>query len=271
MGVWLGPMGSNKVSFITENDYEYTSKSTASIYANDGQGINWEIAFKASGTLKFKKNPGPIDVFLVGGGQAGSDGWLDGTTKAYGGAGGTGGECVTSTATAKRGQSYPIQIGATTGTIDTVAFGVTALGWGGGVGGSPAWSGFDGGGADAPAPGTTYGAQNGSYAFGASGTLIGGSTKYGAGGGGGGAARHRDTSPYSARAIRGSGGTTGGGAGGIADEDAATAANGSAATANTGSGGGGGACVITGYSQITKGLGGDGGSGIIIIRNHRSS
>ncbi len=269
MGVWLGPTAA-PVSFIGQNDYEYTDKATASQHASSG--TDWEIAFKASGTLRFRKNPGPIDVFLVGGGQDGDDGRLDGIAKAYGGAGGASGECVTATnIPAKRSTDYTITIGASSGTIDTVAFGQTALGWAGEAGGSPAWSGYDGDGADAPARNATGGASDGHYAFGVSGTLIGGSTKYGASGGGGGAARHRDTSPYSARAIRGQGGVTGGGDGGIADEDASTAANGGDATANTGSSGGGGACVITGYSQIVKGNGGAGASGIVIIRNHRGS
>lgn len=211
-------------------------------------------------------------MFLVGGGQDGSDGRLVDAVKAYGGEGGASGECVTATnIPAKRSTNYTITIGAHTGTIDTVAFGQTALGWAGEAGGSPAWSGFDGGGADAPARNATGGASDGHYAFGVSGTLIGGSTKYGASGGGGGAARHRDTSPYSARAIRGAGGVTGGGDGGIADENAAKAANGGNATANTGSAGGGGACVVTGYNQKVIGNGGTGASGIIIIRNHRPS
>ena len=65
MGVYLGPMGS-PVMFIGQDDFTFSGTSQ---YASSG--ANWEIAFKASGTLKFKKNPGPIDVFLVG---AGGDG-----------------------------------------------------------------------------------------------------------------------------------------------------------------------------------------------------
>ena len=212
-------------------------------------------------------------MFLVGGGQDGSDGRLVDAVKAYGGEGGASGECVTATnIPAKRSTNYTITIGAHIGTIDTVAFGQTALGWGGEAGGSPGWSGWNGGGiASAPAPNTTGGASDGHYAVGESGTLIGGNTKYGASGGGGGAARTHDSPSGEAVSIRGKGATTGGGDGGIADENAATAANGGNATANTGSAGGGGACVVTGYNQKVIGNGGTGASGIIIIRNHRSS
>ena len=47
--------------------YTYTGTS---ILIDDGNG-NWRIKFLTSGTLRFAKNPGQLDVFCVGGGGAG--------------------------------------------------------------------------------------------------------------------------------------------------------------------------------------------------------
>ena len=262
MGVWKGPMGS-PVKFIGQDDYEYTDKATASQYASSG--TDWEIAFKASGTLKFKKNPGPIDVFLVGAGGDGDDGSLyeyGGAYSAKGGKGGDGGELVTQTnvTTVKRGRNYPAQVAAN---ADTTIFGFTASAHSGNEGGAGSMTGLVSGGSDA-GNGTA-----GSYAFGASTSLINSGVKYGASGGGGGSRRKTD---WAGRSY-GYGATTGSGHGGEAhDYDYSTpgaADDGADATANTGAGGGGGASVIDGSKNITKGDGGAGASGIIIIRNHR--
>ena len=111
----------------------------------------------------------------------------------------------------------------------------------------------------------------GSYAFGASTSLINSGVKYGASGGGGGSRRKTDWAGQN----YGYGAITGSGHGGEAhDHDYSTpgaADDGANATANTGAGGGGGASVIDSNKNITKGNGGAGASGIVIIRNHRSS
>ena len=256
MGVWKGPMGS-PVKFIGQDDFTFSGTSQ---YASSG--ANWEIAFKASGTLKFKKNPGPIDVFLVGGGQNGEDGYkaiISNTSAAHGGDGGDGGKVRTVTGKAvSRKTDYQVVIGSAgadssfwdlssaSGTAKEGGEGSTAYTYGG----SEATKGTDG-----------------SLAFGEAGTLIGGNTLFGASGGGGGSMRG-DT--YASKAPK-AGGTTGAGAGGgTSAQGGYVASNGGAATANTGAGGGGGGAIIlyTDYS-IIKGNGGAGASGIIIIRNHR--
>lgn len=94
MGVWLGPRNSSQV--ITDNDFAYTSGEY--IFAQSGK--NWEIALLSSGTLTFFKEPGKIDIFIVGGGQ---DGYISNNAKddninrgpVHGGYGGNGGECIT--------------------------------------------------------------------------------------------------------------------------------------------------------------------------------
>lgn len=265
MGVWKGPMGS-PVKFIGQDDYEYTDKATASQYASSG--TDWEIAFKASGTLRFKKNPGPIDVFLVGGGLSGDDGYLaSNSVTARGGDGGAGGERKTeSNVPAKRRTEYAIVVD-TDGLGSTSAFGYSVNGGAGSSGGNGAACTQGGTKVDAPAPGQTNGPQDGGYAFGESGTLIGGSTKYGAGGGGGAAGRRSDY----AVGLRANGGTTGGGAGGELTQIGMNPSNPVAGTPNTGSGGGGGWAIVESYGNYTHADGAAGGSGIVIIRNHRGA
>lgn len=270
MGVWLGPMAA-PVSFIGQDDYEFTDKATASQYASSG--TDWEIAFKASGTLKFKKNPGPIDVFLVGGGLKGDDGYLGSSNvTARGGDGGAGGERKTeSNVPAKRRTEYAIVVdtdglGSTSFTLpDNVTY--SANGGAGSSGGNGASCTQGGTRNDAPDPGETNGAEEGGYAFGESGTLIGGSTKYGAGGGGGAAGRRSDY----ARGAGADGADTGGGDGGGLSQVGLTPSSAGAGTPNTGSGGGGGWSIVEDYGSYTKGDGAAGGSGIVIIRNHRGS
>lgn len=259
MGVWLGPMGFNKVSFITENDYEYTNKSTASIYANDGQGVNWEIAFKANGTLKFKKNPGLIDVFIVDGGKPGLKAPSgDGVS----GAGGDGGNCQTVTAHLKSGTVCRIQIGhsgeATTMSVGNIVYnadeGTHTVG---------------GKGANLQLSSSNVNArgEDGMYAYGEESdtviiaSLVG--TKFAPSGGGGHARSSTNVISWAHGGVR-TGGETGGGNGG--DSDASTR-DGNDATGFGGGGGGGADNSVYGI----KGNGGAGGDGIIIIRNHRSS
>ena len=85
---------------------------------------------------------------------------------------------------------------------------------------------------------------------------VSGSDVYYAGGGGGGAG-------YVGTALPGSGGTGGGGAGGVGGSVAASTYNGFQGTDNTGGGGGGGAGLNATHTAVN---GGDGGSGIVILR-----
>ena len=241
---------------------------------------SYKVKFLTSGSLVFTAPVGYADIFLVGGG-GGAGGIYDTWNTSWAGSGGGGGGY---TLTQNRvllspGTTYSIVVGAggtgsntsnTAGTDGgaTSAFGYSVAGGkgtiyttgssfgrggaggsgggcgngyysisGGGDGGSDGGDGGTGGAAGAAGQGIT------TREFGEStGTL------YAGGGGGGGS---------------GAGGAGGGGAAGIASIDW----NGVNGTANTG-GGGGGACGIgvDGY-----GKGGDGGSGIIVIRRYYDS
>lgn len=304
MGVWLGPMGSNKVSFITENDYEYTNASIAPVYVSDGQGVNWEIVLKGSGKLKFKKNPGAIDIFMVGGGSSGAKGYAEksaGIRSATGGNGGQGGQCKLfnlESSSISRNKSYEIKIGdggkftENTGSNTTIVNGgsttfkindattLTALGGGeigctGAIGGTGAVIGTN------IARTLCKAGNNGTFAFEAkNASIYSPSIKYGASGGGG-CARYWTPSvgytpacadEYSRFAALG--GESYGGAGGwtAGDTDAVSTTGRDATLANTGAGGGGGVGEWYQDDSTNKStVGGAGGSGIIIIRNHRSS
>lgn len=224
----------------------YASTGTPD-YAQEVQAdgtVNWELAIKKSCTLTFTRVVDAVDVFLVGGGAPGGN--SDG---GYGGQGGKGGGRTTqSSVTLNEGTGYAIVIGgsgkATTG------FGYTAATGGGSDGGA---------GADYRSTLHGKSGSSGAYAFGSSASLLYSGRKYGPGGGGGGYVQSANN-VYNG----GDGGTTGGGHG--ADRSHTAAAD-SAGTANTG-GGGGGACYDAPYN---KSYGpGTGGSGIIIIRNHRA-
>lgn len=289
MGVWLGPMGSNKVSFITEDDYEYTNKSTASVYVNDEQGVNWEIVLKAGGTLKFKKNPGSVDIFMVGGGSSGGKGSAT-STKTIGGDGGQGGECKTFNSESTpilKNKSYKITIGeggtfnetmkpggSTTFKINDTTI-LTALG-----GGLEDCTGANGGTGAIYESRRTYSTNgnSGTFAFGIeNASIYSPSIKYG-GSGAGGSARlwtaqgyipvGRNEYHYVATGGDSYGGNGGSAPSGTNDE---STAGGNARQTNTGSGGGGGAgdWYKDGYNNSKNG--GAGAAGIIIIRNHRSS
>lgn len=305
MGVWLGPMGSNKVSFITEDDYEYTNKSTASVYFNDVQGVNWEIVLKKGGILKFKKNPGAIDIFMVGGGSSGVKGSAEkiislNTRSATGGNGGQGGQCKffnLENSSISRNKLYEIKIGdggkftKNTGSNTTIVNGgsttfkindattLTALGGGetgctGAIGGTGAAIGTN-------IARTLCKAGNpGTFAFEAeNASIYSPSIRYGASGGGG-CARYwkpgdgyypacaNERYPYAAV-----GGESYGGAGGwtSGDTDAVSSTGGDATLANTGAGGGGGVGEWNQDDSNKSTVGGAGAAGIIIIRNHRSS
>ena len=85
-------------AFNPNTDISYAGSKTV---IDDGDG-NWRIKFLTSETLTFLKDPGDIDLFLVGGGGGG--GW-------FGGAGG-GYTNTVSSITPSVGVGYPIVIGA---------------------------------------------------------------------------------------------------------------------------------------------------------------
>lgn len=221
---------------------------------DDGDG-NWRIRFLTSGTLTFAKRDATVDVFCVGGGGAGA-------ATSTGCSSGAGGKTAIGTVTVVSGTEYSIVVGA--GAISSgqggtsSAFGVSAAGGFSGVG-TTGGSGGTGGSATSAA--NANGASNGSNGNESGGTVgIGQGTTtrefYEDAGalyaGSGGACR---TSATEATGGEGGGGT-GGKYGTIASAPGA---------ANTGGGGG---------AQVTgSGIGGgkSGGSGIVILRNHRTA
>ena len=268
---------------------EDKSKDEAYVKITDEGDGNWFIKFLQSGTFKMiYPDTYNLDIFLVGGGGAGA--WNGG---GFSSGGGGGGYVKSFTYKAAKDTEYAAVIGAggksvagsaggTGGT--TSIFGNSAAGGAGGDYGLPAsdyvrqgygGAGGSGGGnggynhLDSGKPGGTNGgsAPSGGGAGGGVSTIPwGNEEKYGryAGGGGGGSASTWEGAYYG-----GAGGAGGGGAGSRGDNNEGSPTGGSSArsgTANTGGGGGG-----AGYGATKwKYSGGNGGSGIIIIRNHQS-
>lgn len=230
---------------------------------DDGNG-NWRIKFKSSGTLKFTnlgKWDGKLDVFCVGGGGAGGSGYWD-AGNGYGKAGSGGYTTTQKSVQSTENTSYNIVVGAGGQSAfasggNTTAFGVTAGGGtklGGGSGGGAYGNrevnngGSDGGNGDPQdaanigidhwgSPGKGQGRTTREFGE-PTGTLYAG----GGGAGGNGSAQAH-------------GGAGGGGNG---------AWNGHPQTSGTENTGGGGGGMYYGLTVLGKG-----GSGIVVIRNHR--
>lgn len=275
MGVWLGPY---RKKGIKEEDFQYSGQY---IFASDEHG-NWELALLTGNTtsLYFLKTPGKVDLFLVAGGKTASY-YPDTPQNAYqgpshGGIGGNGGETITKLNEKLVSKtSYNITIGNSDentifsgGGINFVAGnneGIT-----GGTGGLAAYDTT----VDAPAP------SDGIYAYNEnSDTLMFTEQqlqghRFGAPGGGGGSMVQVNQYSSQAYASNALGGESNGlnheyGKGGSYGSK-----NGSSGYANHGQGGGGPYYWWTGsvsrYGDGTDAALGKGGSGIIIIRNHRS-
>ena len=244
----------------------YTRTGGSSIYGQNGTEnqttINWELAITSSCTIRFDRVV-PVDIFLVGGGASGGQGYAVGEYNCHGGNGGKGGERITrANVQLVEGQTYSITIGgsdqATTGFGYTARSGVTNTG---GSGGDAGWNSSNLG---------TAG-SNGEVAFydqATTGTsLLTGLTgrKYGAGGGGA-PARSANIGEHTSWSTGAkAGGTTGGGTSG-SDPTTTAGRPGTAGQANTGAGGGG-SCGDRFTNTYVAGAAG--GSGIIIIRNAR--
>ena len=226
--------------------YDFTGTAPTLLKDNNG---NWELVFLTNCTIFFNRLSTDVDIFVcAGGNNAGNSTGNNANGYALGGDGGRGGGTATETKTLEVGVGYPVVIGGA-GQASS-AFGVIAAAGAGSYGGqgactSPARAGGNG--------------TDGVLAFGTGGTLYENGTpiKFGAGGGGGSA------NSYAA----GSGGASGGGSGGNGSTDEPESVR--TGKANTGGGGGGGGRIspTSGYSQSP----GRGGSGIVIIRNARSS
>lgn len=235
------------------------------------------VKVTSSKSIKFSGNVSTIDSSVVGGGAAGQSAVASGND-ALSGAGGSGGNVVTTDGIAvKPNTSYAIVIGAggkagatATGGGTSSAFGMTA------TGGSAGSEGVIGG-TDASTTLSSAGAGNGIGGKGVNGRRqaavagnAGGNGKVpayisftetallGAGGGSGGTGQQDG----------GDGGTEGGGAGGSGVSGSGNV--GANATANTGSGGGGGG----GYVYFSDdwnaygGTGGNGAAGVVTARIH---
>ena len=251
---------------------------------------NWKVKFLTSGTFT-ATDALLIDVFAVGGGGSGSVASTSGGGSAGTGAGGGGGYTTTQKSVyLEKNKSYDIVIGnggsavANSGSYQygyggkdggsTSGFNVIANGGKGGLGGTSSvyvgdgGAGGSGGGARANSAGSATAGEGGSDGSNGGngtapyGTLYKGGTGQGtttrefeeptgdlyAGGGGGSYSNGKTTVAGGA----GGGGTGNGAASGTND-----------GTANTGGGGGG-----QGYGGTQRNSGA-GGSGILIIRNHR--
>ena len=237
---------SSRTATLTVRSYLPAYTYTGSHQLIDDGNYNWRLKLLTSGTLTFShlgSGASAVDAFLVGGGGGGYTRTEAKTVAltAYSIVIGAGGSAGNNTSNGGAGGT-------------TSAFGVTASGGMGGPGGHNELirgaNGGSGGGCSAGVggsdgsdgggnPGGGIGQHTTTREFGeASGTLY-------AGGGGGAGNRDQLDVVFAGGA---GGGANGGGWG-------------NAAAANTGGGGGG-----VGYM---RGSGGAGGSGIVVIRNHR--
>lgn len=276
-------------------EYTYTG---AHQLIDDGGG-NWRIKFLSSGTLTLGKKV-KVDAFLVGGGGGGCSTMDNEGTSICGGAGGGGGYTATHKAVVlEKGTAYAVTIGAggaggtysglgkQGGATKIVGGNVSLTVNGGGVGGLNGSAGCYGGAGGSGGGGNgssgytsvnnvagPWGGQDGGNSRKKDGTQATENTSWGnpfgkgqgtttrefgedggtlyAGGGGSG------VSVYDSDAFH-YGGSGGGAAGGRYTEF------GNNASANTGGGGGGCGQNYTNYSRP----GGNGGSGILILRNGR--
>jgi hypothetical protein len=256
----MGPMGQNAdgkepLFEVTKNgspavlntDYKYTASVVGGI-------VHWEMALLTNCTLRFRR-VGKVDLCVIGAGYDGGKGSISEQSgvgsKTEGGAGGDGGKMLReSNVQLPRNMDLPVTIGASNGAASSLSAYSSSDGNAGAKGGAGAYAngiqtsdnGKDG--ADGALP----------YAIGTSMLFPG--VKFGPGGGGGGT-KNGDYVSKSA----GYGGDDGGGDGGTSGST--TGANGAA---NSGAGAGGGYT-----SQYIPYDGGIGGSGAVLIRDHREA
>lgn len=235
----------------------------------DGDTNNWELAL-LSGTrakINFARTTGPIDVFMIGGGNPGYQGSVKDNVVRGGKGGQSGGRVTRRNMEVEEGVDYSFTVGGSG--ASTFIFGQSTMNGqetSGGAGASVEI-------AYHPPVTQAEEGSNGEYAFGAETSLLFSGRRYGASGGGGGIGVSETVSyeipgegsrqtEMSVLLPGQGGGVTGGGSGG---NNVTAAVSG---TSNTGSGGGG-AFLGTDHGRNTYGSVGAGGSGIIIIRNAR--
>ena len=246
------PGGNN----LTLDDFEFPAGS----YQFEVDGDNWELAFTNSGEFKLKKDLTGVDIFIIGAG-------FNGTTsvKRTGGTnhdGGDGGYYTTYFGDTLKAGSHTVVIGSTNGaasSLDTKSVSEENSYIFGGLGAdvTNVWS-----------PKNGSNGSSGVYAFNDQNTIINRGRQYGASGGGGAARGY--ASDHEGIGGPGAGASYGSGAGGKISATASER-NGGNALANSGSGGGGRSVGYWDGNQTLNGNPGLGGSGIIILRNSRTS
>lgn len=244
---------------------EFTYTGTY-VLIDDGDG-NWRIRFLTSGILTLTKRSATTDVFCIGGGGSGGRG---GNTN-YGSGGGGGYTKLQNGIVLAKGSGYAILIGAGGTNLTTYGAGnrggTSSLslndaviiqaegGYGGTFNGTPAfpYSAGGSGGSTLASDGGSNGATptGGGQGQGTTTQEFHESTGTLYAGGGGGCAYNT---------TRRFGGAGGGGNGGVT----ASSTLPTAGTSNTGGGGGAYGAGLTGGSTA-------GGSGIVVLRNHRAA
>ena len=225
----------------------------------DGDNYDWKIRFLTSGTLTFDSPVSVLDVFLVGGGGAGSQ-----ADSGAGSSGGGGGYTTTvKNIKVENNVLYEIVVGdggqgsSADGKAST-AFNQSAAGGFGAKTRHAGGNGGSGGGVKGRI-GASDGANAETY------KTTSGSTTYTWKGGTGQGTTTREFGEIGGTLYSGGGGgnTKAGGAGGGGQGGTDSHLAGYDGTINTGGGGGGG------QRGSKLGAGGKGGSGIVIIRNHK--
>lgn len=274
MVIWNGP---RSLPMLTAADIEYDGDMLFT-----SNGYNWELALLSgsAASLRFLRNPGFVDLFLVAGGESAS--YYSGDSQnayrgpSHGGPGGKGGECVTVEGVKlEKETDYIVSIGGsdqnTTITMGNTSY--TARPGFGADGGDGATITSDG--VIPPEDGDdgyfAYGKETDTLLF-TEAEFAG--HRFGPGGSGGGAHMGAN-STWSGGAL---GGESNGdqhqyGKGGRYVPGYPASANGSEGNANHGQGGGGPAYWWTGsasrYGDGTADALGKGGSGVLLIRGHR--
>lgn len=281
-------------SYVTKNNTEWVSTTTYTATATTA-ALKGSQTFTSSGTFTVPNYVTKIDVFCVGGGGGGSS--PSGGVTAAAPSGGGGGYTATKKGYAvSPGQTFGVTIGAggvhasqagTGGTGGTTTFG-NVLSASGGLGGQygrgvrgPGGAGGSGGGGGNPDDKRKSGAAGGSNGSAGNGgtAYVEGSSITKPGGSGQGTTTRAYAESSGTLYSGGGGGTSSGGAGsggggkaGIfwqnstASTETLALCYGANGTANTGGGGGGGGCHYTNSGNTNNYHGGNGGTGICLIR-----
>lgn len=262
-------MLARKLLMVSIGGGAFVIPSFTGSYSLFGDAKKGYIEIYSSGTLTFSKKT-VVDVFVLGSGLRGATGTATGSGDTYtgsgtatGGKGGSGAVGSVVTAVDIAPGSYSIVVGADCASTSTAnassALGITAntvrANGGAGAYATANWSNYNL--VSGSSTAGTAGANGSSIPFGVSSGDLYKLLGAGGGGGGGRAAGYEYKGGYA-------GGTLGGGHGGQYSSRSQTDCT--PGTANTGSGGGGGGAASYGSSNLYKFTGGNGGSGLVIVR-----